>query len=109
MRALLILAMAIAPAIAQTPVVQLTNEARLLACRPFSVGSLIACETGEAIVLPKNSTEPNYEAELAFVIGRGGRHIWADGWKRHNSAGAVIPHNNITKREDRGGRNALCA
>jgi 2-keto-4-pentenoate hydratase/2-oxohepta-3-ene-1,7-dioic acid hydratase in catechol pathway len=27
------------------------------------------------IVLPKNSTRPDYEAELAVVIGKGGRHI----------------------------------
>ena len=33
------------------------------------------------IVLPNNSTQPDYEAEFAFVIGKGGfcpfcRHIW---------------------------------
>jgi 2-keto-4-pentenoate hydratase/2-oxohepta-3-ene-1,7-dioic acid hydratase in catechol pathway len=33
---------------------------------------------GDAIVLPANSTKPDYEAEFAFVIGRGGRHIAAD-------------------------------
>ena len=38
---------------------------------------------GEAIVLPKNSTKPDYEAELAFVIGKGGRHIPADRWREH--------------------------
>jgi len=27
---------------------------------------------GDPIVLPKNSTEPDYEAEFAFVIGKGG-------------------------------------
>ena len=27
------------------------------------------------IVLPKNSIKPDYEAELAVVIGKGGRHI----------------------------------
>ena len=30
---------------------------------------------GDAIVLPKNSSEPDYEAELAFVIGKGGFRI----------------------------------
>jgi 2-keto-4-pentenoate hydratase/2-oxohepta-3-ene-1,7-dioic acid hydratase in catechol pathway len=30
---------------------------------------------GEAIVLPRVSTEVDYEAELVVVIGRGGRHI----------------------------------
>ena len=32
---------------------------------------------GAPIVLPKNSTRPDYEAEFAFVIGPGGRHISA--------------------------------
>jgi len=36
---------------------------------------------GEAIVLPKNSTKPDYEAELAFVIGKHGRHIPAEHWR----------------------------
>lgn len=35
------------------------------------------------IVLPKNSTQPDYEAELAFVIGKGGRHIPEAKWKEH--------------------------
>jgi 2-keto-4-pentenoate hydratase/2-oxohepta-3-ene-1,7-dioic acid hydratase in catechol pathway len=38
---------------------------------------------GEAIVLPKNSTKPDYEAEFAFVIGRGGRHIAEADWREH--------------------------
>lgn len=36
---------------------------------------------GEAIVLPRNSKEPDYEAELAVVIGRGGRYISKDRWR----------------------------
>ena len=38
---------------------------------------------GEAIVLPKNSTEPDYEAEFAFVIGKGGYRIPAAAWREH--------------------------
>ncbi len=30
---------------------------------------------GDAVVLPKASRKPDYEAEFAFVIGKGGRHI----------------------------------
>lgn len=30
---------------------------------------------GDAIVLPKNSTKPDYEAEFAFVIGKPARHV----------------------------------
>lgn len=39
--------------------------------------------TGDNIVLPKNSEKPDYEAEFAFVIGKGGRHIKAENWKDH--------------------------
>ena len=35
------------------------------------------------IVLPRNSVKPDYEAELAVVIGRGGRHIPASEWRDH--------------------------
>src|SRR5271170_5098197 len=38
---------------------------------------------GEAIVLPKNSKQPDYEAEFAVVIGKGGRHISKDRWQEH--------------------------
>jgi 2-keto-4-pentenoate hydratase/2-oxohepta-3-ene-1,7-dioic acid hydratase in catechol pathway len=38
---------------------------------------------GAAIVLPKNSRKPDYEAEFAFVIGTGGRHIAVEDWQRH--------------------------
>lgn len=38
---------------------------------------------GENIVLPKVSKSPDYEAEFAFVIGRGGRHIAAEDWQNH--------------------------
>ena len=38
---------------------------------------------GEAIVLPKNSKEPDYEAEFAVVIGKRGRYISKDRWRDH--------------------------
>lgn len=38
---------------------------------------------GDTIVLPKASTQPDYEAEFAVVIGKGGRHIAAADWKDH--------------------------
>jgi 2-keto-4-pentenoate hydratase/2-oxohepta-3-ene-1,7-dioic acid hydratase in catechol pathway len=37
----------------------------------------------QPIVLPKNSTQPDYEAELAVVIGKGGRHVPEERWKEH--------------------------
>lgn len=38
---------------------------------------------GDKIVLPRSSAKPDYEAELAFVIGKGGRHIPAGNWREH--------------------------
>jgi len=38
---------------------------------------------GAAIVLPKASTQPDYEAEFAFVIGKGGYRIPAREWREH--------------------------
>ncbi len=38
---------------------------------------------GDNIVLPKNSVKPDYEAEFAFVIGKGGRHVSAGDWKQY--------------------------
>jgi 2-keto-4-pentenoate hydratase/2-oxohepta-3-ene-1,7-dioic acid hydratase in catechol pathway len=38
---------------------------------------------GDSIILPKNSRKPDYEAEFAFVIGKGGRHIAAGDWREH--------------------------
>jgi 2-keto-4-pentenoate hydratase/2-oxohepta-3-ene-1,7-dioic acid hydratase in catechol pathway len=35
------------------------------------------------IVLPKNSNKPDYEAEFAVVIGKGGRHIPEGDWRKH--------------------------
>ena len=49
----------------------------------FSKFSSAVIGPGEAIVLPKNSKQPDYEAEFAFVIGRGGRHIPAERWREH--------------------------
>lgn len=38
---------------------------------------------GEPIVLPANSAKPDYEAEFAFVVGKGGRHIPRESWQEH--------------------------
>lgn len=37
----------------------------------------------DAIVLPHNSTMPDYEAEFAFIIGKGGYRIPASAWRDH--------------------------
>ncbi|MDE3199230.1 MAG: fumarylacetoacetate hydrolase family protein, partial [Acidobacteriota bacterium] len=38
---------------------------------------------GDDIVIPNNTQKPDYEAEFAFVIGKGGRHIKGDDWQQH--------------------------
>jgi 2-keto-4-pentenoate hydratase/2-oxohepta-3-ene-1,7-dioic acid hydratase in catechol pathway len=58
---------------------------------PSIVGS------GEPIVLPKNSTEPDYEAELAFVIGKGGYRIPASAWRDHVYGYTII--NDVSARD----------
>jgi 2-keto-4-pentenoate hydratase/2-oxohepta-3-ene-1,7-dioic acid hydratase in catechol pathway len=36
-----------------------------------------------AVVLPKQTQQPDYEAEFAFVIGTGGKNISAQAWEKH--------------------------
>ena len=52
---------------------------------------------GEPIVLPKNSTKPDYEAEMAFVIGKGGRHIPAERWREHVAGYTIV--NDVSARD----------
>lgn len=49
----------------------------------FSKFSNSVIGPGAPIILPKNSVKPDYEAEFAFVIGTGGRHIPAAEWQSH--------------------------
>jgi 2-keto-4-pentenoate hydratase/2-oxohepta-3-ene-1,7-dioic acid hydratase in catechol pathway len=52
---------------------------------------------GDPIVLPKNSAEPDYEAELAFVIGKGGYRIPADQWREHVYGYTIV--NDVSARD----------
>jgi 2-keto-4-pentenoate hydratase/2-oxohepta-3-ene-1,7-dioic acid hydratase in catechol pathway len=52
---------------------------------------------GENIVLPKNSSQPDYEAELAFVIGKGGYRIPASAWKDHVYGYTIV--NDVSARD----------
>ncbi len=52
---------------------------------------------GDAIVLPNNSAEPDYEAELAFVIGKGGYRISAAAWREHVYGFTII--NDVSARD----------
>jgi 2-keto-4-pentenoate hydratase/2-oxohepta-3-ene-1,7-dioic acid hydratase in catechol pathway len=52
---------------------------------------------GDAIVLPKNSTQPDYEAEFAFVIGNGGYRIPAADWRNHVYGYTIV--NDVSARD----------
>jgi 2-keto-4-pentenoate hydratase/2-oxohepta-3-ene-1,7-dioic acid hydratase in catechol pathway len=49
----------------------------------FAKFSNVVIGPGQPIVLPRNSRQPDYEAEFAFVIGTGGRHIPSYEWRQH--------------------------
>lgn len=57
--------------------------------------SIIA--NGEKIVLPKASEKPDYEAEFAFVIGKGGRYIKGADWQKHVFGYTII--NDVSARD----------
>ncbi len=52
---------------------------------------------GAEIVLPKVSKMPDYEAEFAFVIGRGGRNISAEDWRGHVFGYTIV--NDVSARD----------
>ncbi len=52
---------------------------------------------GQDIVLPKNSTKVDYEAELAFVIGKGGYRIPASAWREHVYGYTIV--NDVSARD----------
>jgi 2-keto-4-pentenoate hydratase/2-oxohepta-3-ene-1,7-dioic acid hydratase in catechol pathway len=49
------------------------------------------------IVLPWNSKQPDYEAELAAVIGRGGRNIREEDWELHVVGYTIL--NDVSARD----------
>jgi 2-keto-4-pentenoate hydratase/2-oxohepta-3-ene-1,7-dioic acid hydratase in catechol pathway len=52
---------------------------------------------GEKIRLPRVSTKPDYEAEFAVIIGKGGRHIPAGAWKEHVFGYTIL--NDVSARD----------
>lgn len=49
------------------------------------------------IILPRNSAQPDYEAEFAAVIGRGGKHIRREDWKQHVLGYTIL--NDVSARD----------
>jgi 2-keto-4-pentenoate hydratase/2-oxohepta-3-ene-1,7-dioic acid hydratase in catechol pathway len=52
---------------------------------------------GADIVLPNNSKQPDYEAELAVVIGKGGSHLSATDWKEYIFGYTIV--NDVSARD----------
>ena len=52
---------------------------------------------GAPILLPKNSEKPDYEAEFAFIIGKGGRHIRPESWQDHVFGYTIV--NDVSARD----------
>jgi 2-keto-4-pentenoate hydratase/2-oxohepta-3-ene-1,7-dioic acid hydratase in catechol pathway len=52
---------------------------------------------GSDVILPKNSSEPDYEAELAVVIGKPGYRIAAADWERHVFGYTIV--NDVSARD----------
>lgn len=55
------------------------------------------CGPGDEVILPKNSTEPDYEVELAVVIGKAGYRIAARDWENHVFGYTIL--NDVSARD----------
>ena len=55
------------------------------------------CGPGDEVILPKNSTEPDYEVELAVVIGKPGYRIAASDWEKHVFGYTIL--NDVSARD----------
>lgn len=52
---------------------------------------------GEAIRIPVNTAQPDYEAEFAFVIGKGGFRIPGSAWREHVYGYTIV--NDVSARD----------
>ncbi len=59
--------------------------------------STSVCGPGDDVILPKNSTEPDYEAELAVVIGKPGYRIAEESWEEHVFGYTIL--NDVSARD----------
>jgi len=63
----------------------------------FSKYATAVIGPGETIQLPRVSTKPDYEAEFAVIIGKGGRHIPGGAWKEHVFGYTIL--NDVSARD----------
>ena len=55
------------------------------------------CGPGDDVILPKNSSEPDYEAELAVVVGKAGYRVPRDEWQDHVFGYTIV--NDVSARD----------
>ncbi|MGI4978798.1 MAG: fumarylacetoacetate hydrolase family protein [Janthinobacterium lividum] len=55
------------------------------------------CGPEDEVILPKNSTEPDYEVELGVVIGKPGYRIRAEDWQNHVFGYTIV--NDVSARD----------
>lgn len=55
------------------------------------------CGPSDEVILPKNSTEPDYEVELAVVIGKSGYRIAASDWQEYVFGYTIL--NDVSARD----------
>jgi 2-keto-4-pentenoate hydratase/2-oxohepta-3-ene-1,7-dioic acid hydratase in catechol pathway len=63
----------------------------------FSKYATAVIGPGETIRLPRVSTKPDYEAEFAVIIGKGGRHIAGAAWEEHVFGYTIL--NDVSARD----------
>ena len=63
----------------------------------FSKYATAVIAPGEPIRLPRVSTKPDYEAEMAVIIGKGGRYIPAGIWRAHVFGYTIL--NDVSARD----------
>jgi 2-keto-4-pentenoate hydratase/2-oxohepta-3-ene-1,7-dioic acid hydratase in catechol pathway len=63
----------------------------------FSKYPLALIGNGQPILLPRASQQPDYEAELAVVIGQGGRNIPEAEWENHVFGYTIL--NDVSARD----------
>src|SRR3982751_4586683 len=63
----------------------------------FNKFSNVVIGPNEPIVLPGRSEKPDYEAEMACVIGKGGRYISEANWKDHIFGYTIV--NDVSARD----------
>lgn len=63
----------------------------------FSKFANTVCNPDDAILIPRQTAKPDYEAEFAFVIGKRGKRIAAENWREYVAGYTII--NDVSARD----------